>query len=65
MIYYIEVIFVLPFVILLTSFVKFFARLDRTATIYQNAKAHVWQSQKVIEYLIETNPKAKKEGGSK
>jgi hypothetical protein len=60
MIYYLQIIIILPIVIFLTNFVKFFKRLDRTAQIYQNAKANFWESQKVLEYLVQENKERNK-----
>lgn len=64
MIYYLQIIIILPIVIFLTNFVKFFKRLDRTAQIYQNAKANFWESQKVLDYLTEESIKANKNKGA-
>jgi len=60
MIYYLQIIIILPIVIFLTNFVKFFKRLDRTAQIYQNAKANFWESQKALEYLVQENKERNK-----
>ena len=64
MIYYVEVVVILPIVIFFAAIIRFFKRIDRTAQIYQNAKAHVFQSQKVLDYLTEESIKANKNKGA-